>query len=271
MDGVRVICCDIDGTLLRDDKSLSEENIKWIKKAVDEAGVHFTLVSGRMPGAVRPFYDRIGITGPISCYNGGTLVDFDGRIISEMRIPHDIALKLCDIQEKFSSNTDIILFNGVKWYLRTRDCYSYAPKFKIYGYDCELGNPRELLNQFDTNKVNIMSPSSETLDEVWDCIKRELPPGSLTIYKTLDFLEIMPAGCSKANAIKALSDYFKVPASQIMALGDDCNDAPMMQAAGYSVAMGNAVPETKAAAKYVTATNTDDGVAKAIKRYVFGL
>ena len=81
----------------------------------------------------------------------------------------------------------------------------------------------------------------------------------------------MPAGCSKANAIKALSDYFKVPASQIMALGDDCNDAPMMEAAGYSVAMGNAVPETKAAAKYVTATNAEDGVAKAIQRLVFGL
>ena len=72
---VKVICCDIDGTLVRNDKSLSEENIKWIHKAVHEAGVHFTLVSGRPVNGVLPFYRRMGITGPVSCFNGGTLVD----------------------------------------------------------------------------------------------------------------------------------------------------------------------------------------------------
>ncbi|MBQ2527954.1 MAG: HAD hydrolase family protein, partial [Spirochaetales bacterium] len=57
----------------------------------------------------------------------------------------------------------------------------------------------------------------------------------------------------------------------IMALGDDYNDIPMLQKAGYSVAMENAVPEVKAAARYITDTNNNDGVAKAIKRYVFGI
>ena len=268
---VKVICCDMDGTLLRDDKSLSEENIRWIRKAVYEAGVHFTLVSGRMPGAVTPFYDRIGITGPVSCYNGGTLVDKDGRIVSEMKIPHDIALMLCDIHDRFRDSSDIILFNGIKWYLEKRDCYAYAPKLKIYGYDCELGEKRALLDTFDTNKVNIMSASQQVLEDVLARIEKEIPPYSLTIYRVMDFLEIIPYGCSKGNAITTLSEYFGVSCSEIMAIGDDLNDVPMLEKAGYSVAMGNAVPGAKAAARFVTDTNERDGVAKAIKKHVFGL
>ena len=69
----------------------------------------------------------------------------------------------------------------------------------------------------------------------------------------------------------ALARLFDVDLSQIMALGDDYNDIPMLKRAGCSVAMANAVPEAKAAAKHVTDTNNNDGVAKAIQKFVFGI
>ena len=81
---VKVICCDIDGTLVRDDKTLSAENIKWIRKAVEEKGIPFTLVSGRMYNGVKPFYEALGISGPLSCYNGGTLYDSEGNIVGDV-------------------------------------------------------------------------------------------------------------------------------------------------------------------------------------------
>ncbi len=269
MPDIKVICCDIDGTLVRDDKSLSEENARWIHKAVHEKGVHFTLVSGRPVSGVRPFYERMGITGPVSCFNGGTLVDENGSIVDDHRMPHDLAMKLMDIGESYGS--DIIIFDGMKWYLKTRDCYCYAQKRRIYESECGTGDLRQLLGGFDTNKMIFISPSKDIVDSILQKITETIDASRYTPYRNADFLEIMPSGYDKSSAIDALARLFDVELSQIMALGDDYNDIPMLRRAGCSVAMANAVPEAKAAAKHITDTNNDDGVAKAIRRYVFGL
>ena len=266
---VRVICCDIDGTLVRDDKSLSEENIRWIHKAVHEAGVHFCLVSGRMFNGVHHFYDEIGITGPVSCYNGGMLIDEQGNTVDDHRVPHKLALRLLGIRNKFKLDT--IIFNGMTWYLETKDCYAYKPKVKIYASDCQVGDFLKLLDTFDTNKVLFMSPDKSILDAAMEEVKRITSPGEVFIYRNADFLEIMGNDYDKGTAIDALSAYYGVDKSCIMAIGDDYNDVPMLEKAGISVAMENSVPEAKAVARYITDTNNNDGVAKAIKRLVFNL
>ena len=82
-------------------------------------------------------------------------------------------------------------------------------------------------------------------------------------------MELMASGYDKGSAIDALSAYYGVEKSCIMAIGDDYNDIAMLQNAGISVAMENAVPEAKAVAKYITDTNNNDGVAKIIQRLIF--
>ncbi len=270
MEQVKVICCDIDGTLVRDDKSLSEVNKFWIKKAVQERGVQFTLVSGRMYNGVRPFYDQLGIWGPISCYNGGTLYDKDGQLVEDHRVAHDIALRVLEVQRK--TGVPMILFNDQKWYLEKKDDYLYPKKLKIYQTDCIEGNFEALLDQFDTNKLLFMSPDKAKLDEIESLLRAMgMDKDSLTFYRSTDFLELMPYGVNKGTAIDALSRHFKISPSEIMAIGDDYNDIAMLKKAGFSVAVGNAVPEAKAAAKYLTASNQNDGVAKAIQNLVFGV
>ena len=271
MSTVKIICCDIDGTLVRNDKSLSEENIRWIHKAVHEAGVHFTLVSGRMANGVRPFYDRIGITGPVSCYNGGVLVDENGRVVDDNhRLPHDLAMRLLEVKE-LNPNVDSIIFDGMRWFLETRDCYCYKQKVKVYESDCEVGNFRTLIQTFDTNKMIFLSPSAEALEKVTRDIHARISDSEINLYRSGDFLEVMASGFDKGTAIDALSAYYSVEKSSIMAIGDDYNDIPMLRNAGISVAMENAVSEAKAVAKFITDTNENDGVAKIIKRLVFNL
>lgn len=268
MEQVKVICCDIDGTLVRDDKSLSDANKYWIKKAVQEKGVEFTLVSGRMYNGVHPFYDELGITGPISCYNGGSLYNSEGKIVEDHRVPHDIAMKVLEVQKKV--DIPLILFNDQKWYLQEKDNYVHPKKLRVYQTECIEGNFTQLLNEFDTNKLLFMTPDKEKLDEL-ETILQEMgmEDEKLTFYRSADFLELMPYGVNKGMAIDALAGYFKIPHSQIMAIGDDYNDIKMLQRAGISVAMGNSVEEAKATAKYITDTNMNDGVAKAIQRFVF--
>ena len=269
MSTVKIICCDIDGTLVRNDKSLSDENIRWIHRAVHEAGVHFCLVSGRMITGVRPFYEKMGIIGPVSCYNGGMLLDEQGNIVDDHRVPHELALRWLALRDKYKLDT--IIFDGMTWYLETKDCYAYKPKVKIYECDCQVGIFTELLNRFDTNKVLFMSPDRSVLDAAMEEVKRITSPGEVFIYRNADFLEIMGGDYDKGTAIDALSAYYGVEKADIMAIGDDYNDVPMLQKAGFSVAMENSVPEAKAVARYITDTNENDGVAKIIKRLVFNL
>ena len=269
MEQVKVICCDIDGTLVRDDKSLSEENKYWIKKAVVERGVAFTLVSGRMYNGVQPFYEMLGIRGPISCYNGGSLYDSDGHIVEDHRVPHDISMQVLELQRKF--NVPLILFNDQKWYLQEQDNYVHPKKLKVYQTECIEGDFTQLLSEFDTNKLLFMTPEASKLDAIESALRNLGMEKRLTFYRSTDFLELMPYGVNKGMAIDALARYFKISTDQIMAIGDDYNDIEMLRRAGISVAMGNSVEEAKQVAKYITDTNQKDGVAKAIQRFVFRL
>ncbi|MBR2282681.1 MAG: HAD family hydrolase, partial [Spirochaetales bacterium] len=226
---VKAICCDIDGTLVKDDKSLSEENIRWIRNAYN-AGVHFTLVSGRPVTGVRPFYERMEITGPVSCFNGGTMVDEDSTIIDDHRMDHSTASTLIDIRERNQDESlDMILFDGMDWYLERRNSYCYAIKRRIYNCECGVGRFRELIDRFDTNKVVFLSPKPEKLAAIVQDIRESLDVSKLTLYRSGDFLEVMVSGYDKGSAIDALARHYGIGNSEIMAIGDDYNDIPMLK------------------------------------------
>ena len=94
-------------------------------------------------------------------------------------------------------------------------------------------------------------------------------PGQFNIlFSTPTFLEIMPSGVDKGKGIHRLGELYGITADEIMALGDSQNDLDMLKAAGFPVAMANAVDEVKAVASYVTASNNDDGVAAAVEKFV---
>lgn len=78
----------------------------------------------------------------------------------------------------------------------------------------------------------------------------------------------MPSGVDKGKGIHRLGELYGITADEIMALGDSQNDLDMLKAAGFPVAMANAVDEVKAVASYVTASNNDDGVAAAVEKFV---
>ena len=81
-------------------------------------------------------------------------------------------------------------------------------------------------------------------------------------------LEFNKAGISKATGVRFLSEYLGVSVNDVIAIGDSENDIEMLKIAGTGIAMGNAVEEAKAAADDITASNDEDGVAKAIEKYL---
>ena len=123
-------------------------------------------------------------------------------------------------------------------------------------------------NQFSAEKIYMMFNDMELRER----IKREYESNEafLTTASMDNLVELNAPTADKGNALLALADILQIPHDQTMACGDHLNDAAMLKKAGFSVAMGNAVPEIKDLCDFVTKTNEEDGVAYVIEKILEG-
>lgn len=264
---IRIICCDIDGTLVNDRKEITKANIEAIKKAIN-SGIKFVLVSGRMPTGTAHFYSIIKAKGLYSVYNGGALYDENDKLIKEERLDSEIAQEILSLARQ--NNLESILFDGDDWFLESRDGYIFDRKINIYKKDCKIIDFETGLDNFKTNKYLLMDEDRNKLIEFIDILKSNgIDEKKVTFYLGPDFLELMPSNVNKGTAIIDLCDHYDIKKSEVLAIGDDYNDISMFNEAGIAVAMGNSHPEVKEKAHFITDTNNNDGVSKAIYRYCF--
>ena len=264
MGKIKLICCDIDGTLLRSDKSLSEENIACIRKVSNEKKIPFVIVSGRIYPSVRSFYSILGIEGPSSCINGALLFDDNGNVVADHRIPANLALAVYKIAKIM--DVEMLGVFGKYWATNSHEGYLYSKKRPIYMCDSLIVDFNDFLLKQEMNKLLFMSKNKSTLLELESKIKDAFG-SELTYYPGTDFLEIMPKGINKGTAVIDLSKHYNIPLSDIMVLGDDINDIEMLKVAGLSVVMDNASEEIKKLGNYITSDNNSDGVAKALMHF----
>ena len=265
MGKIKLICCDIDGTLLRSDKSLSEENVNWIRKVLNEKKIPFVIVSGRIFSSVRNFYSILGIDGPSSCINGALLFDENGNIVADHRISANFALDIYQIAKKMG--VEMLGVFGKNWATNSHEGYLYSKKRPIYMTDSIIVNFDDFLHKQEMNKLLFMSKEKSVLIELERNIK-EAFGCDVTYYPGPDFLEIMPKNINKGTAVIDLSKHYNIPISDIMVLGDDINDIEMLKIAGVSVVMGNASEDIKRLGSYITSDNNSDGVAKALMHFL---
>lgn len=267
MMDIKLICCDVDGTLVRKDKSLSPENIYWIKRACSELGIIFVIVTGRMSHAVRYLQSQLGTSEMVSCLNGAVLYNEKHNIICNHTIPFDTQRKIIMAYER--SDVDLLFISEDTWYTKSRSGYLYSKKLPIYQHESILYN----FGHDDLIAANKYIAMADCKDKLLQ-FEREISSllsdeGELSFYAGSDFLELMPRGINKGVAIDDLMKYYGLAKSQIMTIGDDFNDIEMLSKSGVSVAMGNAVAEVKSIAKYVTSTNEENGVARIIEQLLF--
>lgn len=264
---IKLICCDVDGTLVRDDKSLSAENVHWIRRACSQFDIKFVIVTGRMRFSVRYLQEQLGTFDVISCLNGTVLYDEEQRIICNHTIPFETQEKILKAYER--SHVDLLFVFQDDWYTYERSGYLYSKKLPIYQKESLLHDYRRD-GMLEANKYIAMSESKEALLE-FEMGLRSLftVEEELNFYAGKDFIELMPRKINKGTAIDDLIEHYGLSKYQIMAIGDDFNDIEMIAKAGIGVAMGNAFDEVKAVATYITDTNEEDGVAHAIEHLLF--
>lgn len=268
---ILMIASDIDGTLLHRDGTISEYTVQVIHEAQDR-GILFTVCSGRYPEHADVILKTYGIRCPVAGNNGATLWDArTDKVLSDHFISRESALRAMKAAEALGIHYIIfgrkhVVGNCAEALHSSQRLYGDALKNE-YGILFESG--AEAVDTALSQPVNKFYFHYDTSAEKLRLVEAlQGIPGISVTTSGASNVEIIPEGCNKAAGVVRMAELFGVPMEQVMTIGDYENDIPMLQAAGLGVAMGNALDEIKHQVHHVTLSNEQDGVAKAIEKYV---
>ena len=263
---IRLIATDVDGTLLDRQGQMPEENLRAIR-AAQEKGIVVAISSGRFAENVYILLQNYGLSCPIISINGARLVDENLRLLSAHFMDRQAAWRVRDALDEAGADYFIFghrmictskLDRSHQSELSQKEKVNALGLFYDHGPEAITRCLQEPIYKFFVYDTIPLPPLREEL--------KKLPEIELTQSSPRN-IEIMPRGVNKGFGVVSLAARLQIPLAQVMTLGDQENDIPMLSAAGCGVAMGNASPETKAAARYVTDTNQECGFAKAVERF----
>lgn len=279
MPDIRMIAMDMDGTLLKYAKEtgvyIPAENAAVLHRCA-AAGIHLALCSGRMPDDAGFFALDEGLPMHVIGLNGGVILDHPAdEPVYERYLPEAIARRVLAILMEYS--VDVAVFGAWEVVSMQDRPLSWAQLAlgTYFGRDGGLlvyrncGEGVDALLSRTGKIVALAQEHPDMLAEAKARIHAAFPELCISSSWQTNF-EVNPAGTDKGSALQALADRLHIPMSQVMAIGDNDNDIPMLKAAGYGVAMGNATASAKAAARCITLSNDECGVAAAIRALVFG-
>lgn len=270
---IKLIALDLDGTLLTTEKKLTDYSRKVLTKAIDQ-GCEVVVASGRPISAIpKELVDFPGMRYMVTA-NGARIVDLkEKKTLYENLLPVETAEKVLDVLSQYDDIYEIFVdgigYTKAEGMARLEEYFSNPAmreymletripvedvKDTLYKYNKPLDKVQGIFLSREAKK-----PAAKQLAEI---------PG-LEVTGAFGFNhEINAAGTSKGYALKVLGELIGIDTEEMMACGDGMNDYDMLQTVGLSVAMANGHPEVKEMADYVTETNDENGVAKAIERFV---
>ncbi len=256
-----LICTDLDGTLFRDDKTISEENKAASEYFMREGG-YFTFVTGRMPCYATSAYEAVGPNAPFGCINGGGLYDGErGEYVWSCTLTDEIT-EIVDVIEKEFPDVGIHPCCLDKLYCTTDNRVTRAFR-RITGLpkiECAYRDIPTPVAQ-----IILGIDSEEVIEEVTRTLKgHPLFPLYDVIRSEETLLQIQPKGINKGNSIIKLSEHLGISRGKTIAVGDYDNDVGMLRAAKLGIAVANASPAAKAAADLVTVSNEQHAIAQII-------
>lgn len=266
----KLICLDIDGTLLDNEKNLRPRVAEAIRRAASR-GMRMVLNSARMPAGVEPIEKELGVSCIKICDGGSYILDGDMCISAE----HFSTASMEGIFRQYAkkNNLNLWIFHDRDWYVTGMDDQT-EKEIEIIGYHPQIVRVEELVSRW--NKTNI-GPSKmliharpEIINQIKDEMAVNIQCGiwsDISMAKSSDFfLEIFPRDIDKGSALKKVCDSLHISLNETAAFGDHEMDIPMIRTAGLGVAMGNAVDELKEIADYITLSNEEEGVAVALDK-----
>lgn len=279
---IKLIASDMDGTLLNDDHMISEENLKAIRKA-QEMGRHFTIVTGRDYGAVKSYLEECNLKCECILSNGAEYRDINGNIIESVYMNKESAKITFDILNEANLCIQLMTNNGSYITNKESDKKAIIDRFKLFNPKMSEEEVEEFVAKFHKergmkeidNIYEILESDIEILkivtfdndEKLIAELKEKLRENASDLAVASTFsndIEISDIKAQKGLILAKTIKKMGIDKSEVIVLGDSFNDYSMFTEFENSYAMENAIPEIKEIAKYITDTNNNDGVAKAI-------
>jgi Cof subfamily protein (haloacid dehalogenase superfamily) len=261
---IRLLLADVDGTLVTPDKALTDRAIDAVRR-LGTAGIRFAITSGRPPRGMAMLIEPLDITTPIAAFNGGLLVNRDMSVIEQRVLPEDLVRPVAKLIGSFG--LDVWVYRGADWYVpdpkgshvdREAKTVRFEP-IVMASLDGLTSNVAKLVGVSDDLDA-VARAAAAAHDQFGDHVSaaRSQP------Y----YLDVTHPDANKGAVARYLSAKYAIAPEAIATIGDMPNDVLMFAHSGLSIAMGNASLEVQRSARRVTTSNSDEGFANAVERFI---
>jgi len=260
------VISDVDGTLVTDDKELTARTQVAVAE-LRASGIIFSIISSRPPRGMRMLLEPLAITTPMGGFNGGVIATPDLTVVSEHLLSSQVARRAVDTLN--ARGVEVWVFSGQDWLSRDPDG-PYVPLEKH-----TVGFQPTIVEDFGSAldaaaKIVGVSKDFDLLERCERDVRGALTNGAFVVRSQRYYLDITHPLANKGVALTEIAKLLGIPLVEIATIGDGSNDVAMFERSGLCIAMGNATPQVRQKADFVTGSNGDDGFAEAIERFILG-
>ena len=262
MNHYDLLAVDLDGTLLRDDHSVSDFTAETLIRA-QQKGLTVAICSGRPTDGTRHIAERVRLRdfgGYIIGYNGGEIIACETeRVVRDLLLPEGVMKRIVEFAKEADADLMTFCDNCI---ISTSDTNPVVIRSSVRNR-MSINKTDNWLQTVDGLKLHkcMLVGKPETLMSMEKQVKDAFAGVMEAFCSEPQFLELNPLGVNKGNGLRWLLDFAAVAPAAVMAFGDTPGDIPMIRLAGLGVAMENAPASVKAVANQIALSNNDDGVA----------
>ena len=260
-DGI-MIATDLDGTLVRDDKTISAENLAAIEYFKENGGI-FTFITGRSLVVVGQVYDAVRPNAPIGCFNGGAVYDMENKKFLFQKTLPDGWLELVRLADEKMPDMSIQLCGFENCHFCKMN-EAMERVMKIYNFPDIRSHYTEVDEPIA--KFIFVHSEEEELVKLRNLFESHPHADRFQFVRSgAEYLEMIPKGLDKGDNLVKIANIMGVDLNRTIGIGDNENDISMIEKAGVGVAVGNAIDCAKEVANIVTVSNNEHAIAKIIE------
>jgi Cof subfamily protein (haloacid dehalogenase superfamily) len=261
----RLVAFDVDGTLVGRDLTISARVREAIARMRD-AGVTGCLVTGRMYRSTLPFVRELHFDAPVICYQGAAIIDpATDDVLDHVALPNPIIRELIAAAE--ADRVHLQLYRNDEYYCEARNRHSELYASLALTEPVIVPSLREAFAYSPATKAVIVADAA-VAQRYAEQLAERLRGRAYVTRSLPEFVEVVDPAVDKGAALRFVAKRLGIATEETLAIGDSWNDAPLLRAAGFGVAMGSAPPELREIADACVGDLAQDGVAQALEAYV---